>query len=74
MNFFDEYGVNVTFNVFYLFLFDVNDKWRWNWFKERGDNTIQSISKDPLIVLIGTITRVGAKNFNEAFNRFLQDI
>jgi hypothetical protein len=71
----NEYGINFTFNVsFYLFLFDVDDESRSNWFDERGDNTIQPISKDPLIILIGPITRVRAKNFNEAFNRLLQDI
>jgi hypothetical protein len=52
----------------------VDDKSSSNWFEERGDNTIQPISKDPLIILIGPITRVRAKNFNEAFNGLLQDI
>ena len=74
INFPDDYRVNVTFNISYLSLFDVDDKSRSNWFEERGDNTIQPISKDPLIILIGPITRVRAKNFNEAFNGLLQDI
>jgi len=74
INFPDDYRVNVTFNISYLSLFDVDDKSRSNWFEERGDNTIQPISKDPLIILRGPITRVRAKNFNEAFNGLLQDI
>ena len=30
--------------------------------------------KDPLIVLVGLIIRAMAKKFNEAFNKFWQDI
>jgi hypothetical protein len=33
-----KYGVNVTFNVYDLTLFDVGDDLRSNYFKERGEN------------------------------------
>jgi len=41
-----EYDVNATFNVFDLFLFDVNDDLRSNLFKERENNSIQTTPND----------------------------
>jgi hypothetical protein len=57
-----EYGVNVTFNVSDLSLFDVSDDSRLNSFEERGDDAIQP-SKDPLEVPVGLVTRLRAKKF-----------
>jgi hypothetical protein len=62
-----EYGVSATFNVFYLSSFDVGDDLRSNPFEERGDDVIQP-SKDPLEVPVGSVTRLRAKKFKEAFN------
>jgi hypothetical protein len=56
----NEYGVNATFNVADLSLFDVGDDSRSNPFEERGDDAIQA-TKDPLEVLVGPVTRLGAK-------------
>jgi hypothetical protein len=36
-----EYGVNATFNVSGLYLFNVGDDLRSNSFEERGDDAIQ---------------------------------
>ena len=41
-----EYDVNATFNVFDLFLFDVNDDLKSNLFKERENNSIQTTPND----------------------------
>jgi hypothetical protein len=55
-----EYKVSVMFNVSDLFLFDVG-----------LDDIIQLIPKNPLVVLVGPITRVKAKKLKEDFNRLL---
>jgi translation initiation factor IF-1 len=68
----NEYGVNATFNVADLSLFDVGDDSRSNPFEERGDDAIQA-PKDPLEVLVGPVTRLGAKRFKETFNGLFQD-
>ena len=53
-----QYEVNATFNVSDLFLFDVYDDSRSNFFKKRGDDVILAMkSKDPLGVSIGSILR-----------------
>lgn len=36
-----EYAVNTTFNIYDIFLFNVDDNSRSNPFKERGNNTDQ---------------------------------
>jgi hypothetical protein len=74
-----EYGVNATFNVSDLTLFDVDDDSRSNPFEERGDdadqpNTKHNHANDPLEVPIGPIIRAGAKKIKEALNRFVQNI
>ena len=67
-----EYGVNATFSVSDLSLFDVGDDSRSNPFEEQGNDVIQP-SKDPLEVPIGPVTRLRAKKLKEAFNGLLQD-
>ena len=67
-----EYGVNATFYVAYLSLFDVGDDSRSNPFEERGDDAIQA-PNNPLEVLIGLVTRLRGKRFKETFNGLLQD-
>jgi hypothetical protein len=67
-----EYGVNATFNVADLSLFDVSDDSRSNPFEERGDDAIQA-PNDPLEVPVGPVTRLGAKRFKETFNGLFQD-
>jgi hypothetical protein len=34
-----EYDVNATFNIFFLFLFNIGDDLKLNYFEERGDDT-----------------------------------
>jgi hypothetical protein len=48
-----EYGVSATFNIFYLYLFDVGDDLRFSPFDERKDNAIQTTPKDSLEFLVG---------------------
>jgi hypothetical protein len=43
-----------------------------NPFEERGDDAIQA-PKDPLEVLVGSVTRLRAKRIKETFNGLLQD-
>jgi hypothetical protein len=57
-----EYGVIATFNVVNLSLFDVGDDSRLNHFEKRGDDAIQA-PKDPLEVLVGSVTMLRAKRF-----------
>lgn len=45
MNLLDKYGISTAFNVSYLFLFNVDNESRSNWFEERKDDTIQPIPK-----------------------------
>jgi hypothetical protein len=73
-NLLGEYCVNVTFNMFNLFLFDVSDDLWMNFFYERGDDTIKIISKDPLHFQIGPISRSMAKKLKDAFNKLIQSI
>jgi hypothetical protein len=53
---------------FYLSLFFVSDDLRSNFFKERGDDAIQTIPKDPLKVLARSITRLRAKKLKDTFS------
>jgi hypothetical protein len=69
---YQEYGVNTTFNVSDLSLFDIGDDSRLNPFAERRDDAIQP-SNDPLEVPVGSITRFRAKKFKKAFNGLLQE-
>jgi hypothetical protein len=68
-----NYGANVTFNISYLFLFDVGDDLWMNPFKEKGDNMIKTIPKDCKSQL-GSITKSKAKKFKDVFNEFIQNI
>jgi len=74
-----EYGVNATFNVSGLTLFDVGDDSRSNPFEERRDDEDQPNTKcnhanDPLEMPIGPITRARAKKLKEALNGLVQNI
>jgi hypothetical protein len=69
----NEYGVSATFNVSDLSLFDVGDDSKSNSFEEIGDDVIQPTLKDPVRVLVGSITRAIRKKLKEAFNGLLQD-
>jgi len=65
-----EYGVNTTFNVSDLTLFDVSNNLRSNPFEERVDdedqpNIKRNHANDPLEV---PITRAGAKKLKEPLN------
>jgi len=44
-----------------------------NPFKERGNDAIQAIPRDPSKVLVGLVTRLRVKCFKEAFNGLFQD-
>jgi len=68
-----EYSVSATFNVSNLSLFDVNDDSMTNPFKKRRNNAIQTTLKNPLEVLVDSVTRLRAKRCKEAFNELLQD-
>lgn len=48
MDVLDEYGVNATFNIFDISLFDVGDDSRRNPFKHRGNDWIEAIPRDSL--------------------------
>jgi hypothetical protein len=54
----DEYDVSATFNVFYLFLFDIGDDSRTNHFEKRGNDAIQATPRNPLKVQVGLVTRL----------------
>ena len=74
-----EYGnVNATFNVFDLSLFDVGDDSRMNPFKERGnDKNVASqkgLSRDPLHIPGGPITRAKAKRMKDALTLLIEGI
>jgi hypothetical protein len=56
-----NYGANVTFNIFYHFLFDVGDNLWMKLFKEKGDNMIKTIPKDSLQVSIGVNYKIKGK-------------
>lgn len=57
-----EYSVNIIFNVYDPFLFDVGDDSSLNHFKKRrNDDNQQTPQKDPLKVSIGQITRSRAR-------------
>ena len=56
-----EYNISATFNVSNLSPFDVGDDLRTNPFEERGNDENQQALKDPLLVLVGPITRVRSK-------------
>ena len=70
VDFLNEYGVNVTFNVVDLTLFDSSFDLRLNHFDEKRDEADQSINtfKYPLHVPIGSIIRFRIKALNEAIN------
>jgi len=44
-----------------------------NSFKKRRNNAIQTTLKNPLEVLVDSMTRLRAKRCKEAFNELLQD-
>jgi hypothetical protein len=73
VNFPGKYKVSATFNVSDLSLFDVGDDSKLNPLEDRGDDAIQPTPKDPLVFLVGAITRARVNKFKEAFNGFLQD-
>jgi hypothetical protein len=73
VNFLSKYRVSATFNVFDLSLFYIGDVLRLNPLEDRGDDATQPTPKDPLVVLVGAITRATVNKFKEAFNGFLQD-
>jgi hypothetical protein len=60
-----KYGVDVTFNISNIFLFDVGDDSRTNSFDDRRNDTTQAIPRDLLEVLISLVTRLRAKRFKE---------
>jgi hypothetical protein len=56
-------------------LFNVGDYSKSNYFKKRGNDVIQTTSKDLLEVLFGPIARSrGKKKLNYAFNGLIQSI
>jgi hypothetical protein len=55
-------------------LFDVGDDLRFSPFDERKDNAIQTTPKDPLEVLVGSITRSRSKKLKDTFNELIQNI
>jgi len=70
-----EYGVNTTFNISDLSLFDVGDDLTSNPFLEKGDDDNQlSTPKDPLEVSIGLIIRLMARKPKKTFNELIQNI
>jgi hypothetical protein len=69
-----EYGVSATFNIFYLYLFDVGDDLRFSPFDERKDNAIQTTPNNSLEVLVGSITRSRSKKLKDTFNELIQNI
>ena len=73
MDLLGEYGVNATFNISDLSLFEVGDDSRMNHSEKRGNDAIQATPRYPLKVSIGLVTRLGAKRFKETFNGLLQD-
>jgi len=60
-----KYGVDVTFNVSNVFLFDVGDDSRTNSFDERRNDTTQATPRDLLEVIISLVTRVRVKRFKK---------
>jgi hypothetical protein len=56
-----NYDANVTFNISYLFLFDVGEDLWMNPFKEKRDNMIKTIPKDSLQVPIGVNYKIKGK-------------
>ena len=65
-----ECGVGATFNIF-LSLFCVGDDSRSTYFEEREDNEIQITPNDQLEILVGLITRSGAKKLKDIFNELI---
>jgi len=65
-----EHGVNVTFNVADLTLFDIGLDSRSNPVKERGDDVDQltNTNKNPLQLSNGPITRFKTNALKEALN------
>jgi hypothetical protein len=49
-------------------LFFISNYLRSNSFKERGDDAIQTIPKEPLKVIARSITRLRAKKLKDAFS------
>ena len=74
MDLLGEYNISVTFNVFDLSPFDVDDDSRMNPFEERGNDENQQAFKDPLHVPVGPITRARSKKIKEALNGLIQEI
>jgi len=69
-----EYGVNVTFNTFFISFYLMGDDSWMDHFKKRGDNTINTTLKDLLQVLIRSITRSITKRLKDTFNGLIQSI
>ena len=56
-----EYNISATFNFSDISSFDVGADSRMNPFEERENDENQQALKDPLLVLVGPITRVRSK-------------
>ena len=71
-----EYGVNATFKVVDLTLFDTDFDSRSNPLEERGDDVDQprNTSKDPLHVPNGPMTRSKTKVLKEALNALVLNV
>ena len=69
-----EYTVSATFNVTDLSPFDVGEDLRANPFQEEGNDGDQgAVSKDPVQVPSGPVTRARAKKFKDALNGLIQE-
>ena len=69
-----EYHVSATFNATDLSPFDVGEDLRANPFQEEGNDGNQgALSKDPIQVPIGPVTRARAKKFKELLNGLIQE-
>ena len=69
-----ENNISATFNVSDLSPFDVGDDSRTNPFEERGNDENHKTFKDPLHVLVGSITKVRSKKIKEVLNGLIQEI
>jgi hypothetical protein len=68
-----EYGVSVI-SMFFISLCLMYVMIRELILLRRGDDTIETILKDPLQVPIGPITRSREKKLTDAFNRLIHNI
>ncbi|GKV11007.1 hypothetical protein SLEP1_g22296 [Rubroshorea leprosula] len=74
-----EYNVSATFNISDLSPFDVGDDLRTNPFEERGndgnqDDSISTMSCDPLHTQGGPVTQARVKKIREALNGLIEQI